>query len=329
MKTIRHISDVIGLLFLVSGRCRAFTPTHIGPLTFSARSLLGSTANLILKKPHSPDLGRVGQKKQPVLHVATTASPLEETKVESSGESLSSKLFKVYVSTMRKATNLFPIWTILFSMIALNRPHSFDWFTTLYFTEALEILVLSMGLTLTPQDFVNVLKRPKAVILQFFNCFAVMPLLAYALGMGFGLDQALLAGMVLVGSINGAQASNLCTYIAKGNVALSVVMTTLSTVGTIVMTPLLCKSLLGTIVPVDAYGIARSTVTVVLAPLAVGMTLKKCVPKFVKLILPLAPLVGVFATCLLVSSAVAQVAEPILGAGLTLQVSNNSLYNDK
>jgi BASS family bile acid:Na+ symporter len=120
---------------------------------------------------------------------------------------------------MRKATNLFPIWTILFSMIALNRPHSFDWFTTLYFTEALEILVLSMGLTLTPQDFVNVLKRPKAVILQFFNCFAVMPLLAYALGMGFGLDQALLAGMVLVGSINGAQASNLCTYIAKGNVA--------------------------------------------------------------------------------------------------------------
>jgi len=261
--------------------------------------------------------------------VATTASPLEETKVESSGERLSSKLFKVYVSTMRKATNLFPIWTILFSMIALNRPHSFDWFTTLYFTEALEILVLSMGLTLTPQDFVNVLKRPKAVILQFFNCFAVMPLLAYALGMGFGLDQALLAGMVLVGSINGAQASNLCTYIAKGNVALSVVMTTLSTVGTIVMTPLLCKSLLGTIVPVDAYGIARSTVTVVLAPLAVGMTLKKCVPKFVKLILPLAPLVGVFATCLLVSSAVAQVAEPFLGAGLTLQVSNNSLYNDK
>lgn len=311
----------MGLPLLASGFCASFTPTQVGPLIFSTRSLLGSSRNLILKKPSSPELGWLGQKKRHLLHVATTASPLEETKVEASVESLSSKLFKVYVATMRKATNLFPLWTILFSMMALNRPRSFDWFTTLYFTEALEILVLSMGLTLTPQDFVNVLKRPNAVILQFFNCFAVMPLLAYALGQGFGLDPALLAGMVLVGSINGAQASNLCTYIAKGNVALSVVMTTLSTVGTIIMTPLLCKSLLGAIVPVDAYGIARSTVTVVLAPLAVGMTLKKCVPKFVKLILPLAPLVGVFATCLLVSSAVAQVAEPILGAGISLQVS--------
>jgi predicted Na+-dependent transporter len=86
--------------------------------------------------------------------------------------------------------------------------------------------------------------------------------LALVLGKAFGLDAGLLAGMVLVGSINGGQASNLCTYIAKGNVALSVLMTTATTVGAIFMTPFLCKSLLGAVVPVDARGIAISTLQV-------------------------------------------------------------------
>lgn len=87
----------------------------------------------------------------------------------------------------------------------------------------------------------------------------MMPILALVLGRAFGLDAGLLAGMVLVGSINGGQASNLCTYIAKGNVALSVLMTTATTVGAILMTPFLCKTMLGAVVPVDAKGIAVST----------------------------------------------------------------------
>jgi BASS family bile acid:Na+ symporter len=90
----------------------------------------------------------------------------------------------------------------------------------------------------------------------------MMPVLAMLLGKTFKLEPALLAGMVLVGSINGGQASNLCTYIARGNVALSVLMTTATTIGAIVMTPLLCKGLLGAVVPVDAAGIAKSTVEV-------------------------------------------------------------------
>eukprot|EP00802_Teleaulax_amphioxeia_P013229 Tamp_13278.p2 GENE.Tamp_13278~~Tamp_13278.p2 ORF type:complete len:101 (-),score=22.29 Tamp_13278:1081-1383(-) len=80
----------------------------------------------------------------------------------------------------------------------------------------------------------------------------MMPLLALALGKAFKLNDALLAGTVLVGCINGGQASNLCTCIAKGNVALSVLMTTATTIGAIFRTPLLCKLLLGAVVPVDA-----------------------------------------------------------------------------
>jgi BASS family bile acid:Na+ symporter len=119
--------------------------------------------------------------------------------------------------------------------------------------------MLSMGITLTPADFVAVASEPSSIIMQFALCYGMMPGLALLLGRAFGLDAGLLAGMVLVGSINGGQASNLCTYIAKGNVALSVLMTTATTVGAILMTPFLCKAMLGAVVPVDARGIAVST----------------------------------------------------------------------
>lgn len=235
-------------------------------------------------------------------------------------ESTGQKIFKTYTKVASVATTLFPLWTVLFTGIALKSPSSFDWFTTDYFTGALAALMLSMGITLKPADFVKVASRPNAVFMQFSLCYAMMPILALALGKVFALDPAILAGVVLVGSINGGQASNLCTYIARGNVALSVLMTTATTLGAIFMTPLLCKGLLGAVVPVDAAGIAFSTIQVVLAPIAAGMTLNKFFPKFVQSILPFAPVVGVVSTCLLVASAVAQVAEPILSAGISLQI---------
>jgi bile acid:Na+ symporter, BASS family len=154
------------------------------------------------------------------------------------------------------------VWTVLFTALALRSPSSFAWFTTEYFTGALAALMLSMGITLTPDDFVQVAKQPTPTIVQFALCYGMMPILAYALGKAFKLNDALTAGMVLVGCINGGQASNLCTYIARGNVALSVLMTTATTLGAIVMTPLLCKGILGAVVPVDAAGIAYSTIQV-------------------------------------------------------------------
>jgi len=252
-----------------------------------------------------------------LVMAAETAAASEEGGAEE--KSTGSKLFNAYVKTAGVATTLFPLWTVLFTGAALSSPQSFAWFTTEYFTAALAALMLSMGITLTPQDFLDVLKEPASVAMQFTLCYAMMPLLALGLGKFFGLDPAMLAGMVLVGSINGGQASNLCTYIARGNVALSVLMTTATTVGAIFMTPLICKGLLGTVVPVDAVGIAFSTIQVVLGPIAVGMATNKFFPNFVKKILPITPVIGVLSTCMLVASAVAQVTEPILNAGLQLQ----------
>jgi len=170
--------------------------------------------------------------------------------------------FDIYVKTSEWIVNLFPIWTVLCSVLALYRPSLFNWLTTNYFTAGLGLLMLSMGITLSPKDFTDVLKRPSAVFVGFLGCYAFMPALAIAVSKIFNLSPELAAGLVLVGSINGGQASNLCTYIAKGDVALSVMMTTATTLGAIVMTPLLCKLLLGTVVPIDAVGISISTVQV-------------------------------------------------------------------
>ncbi|GAX19626.1 bile acid:Na+ symporter, BASS family [Fistulifera solaris] len=254
----------------------------------------------------------------------TSETPAES--VEKKAESFGSKAFDLYLKTADVATNLFPFWTVLFTAIALKSPQSFAWFSTEYFTACLAALMLSMGITLTPKDFADVAANPVPTILQFALCYGMMPGLALVLGKAFGMSPAIMAGMVLVGSVNGGQASNLCTYIAKGNVALSVLMTTATTLGAIFMTPILCKALLGAVVPIDALGIARSTIEVVLVPIVVGMTTNKFFPNFVKAILPFAPVVGVVSTCLLVGSSVAQVAPSILAAGWGLQVALSLLH---
>ncbi len=181
-------------------------------------------------------------------------------------KSLSAKFFDAYTKTANAATVLFPLWTVLFTAIAIKRPSTFDFFTTDHFTAALGALMLSMGITLTPAEFVAVASEPRSILMQFTLCYGMMPILAFVLGKSFGLDSGLLAGIVLVGSMNGGQASNLATFIANGNVALSVLMTTATTVGAILMTPLLCKAMLGTVVPIDAKGIALSTCQVSFTP---------------------------------------------------------------
>ncbi len=258
--------------------------------------------------------------RKPVAAVSASTTALASTAAGAAPKKKRTA-FEIYEQTSELIVNLFPIWTVLFSGLALYRPEMFAWFTTKYFTAGLGLLMLSMGITLSPQDFADVLKRPSAVLVGFIACYGFMPALAYATAKGFALSPEMMAGLVLVGSINGGQASNLCTYIAKGDVALSVMMTTATTIGAIFMTPILCKYLLGAIVPVDAVGIAISTVQVVLAPIVLGMLANKYLNRAVKAVLPFSPVVGMVSTCLLVASAVAQCAPAILGAGWSLQLA--------
>lgn len=232
----------------------------------------------------------------------------------------SNSLWNTYVRCSTIFTNLFPVWTLLCALSALKKPALYTWLTTPYFTLSLGMLMLSMGITLSIEDFRRVLRRFGAVALGFLGCYVAMPLLALALARLFSLPADLAAGVILIGAVNGGQASNLCTYIANGNVALSVMMTTATTLGAIFMTPLISKVLIGTVVPVNAVGIAMSTIQVVLFPIALGMILNRYANRAVKAVLPFSPVVGVVATCLLVGSAVAQCGPAILNAGLSLQI---------
>lgn len=256
----------------------------------------------------------------PCSRATTTASAANPAENDASAATLASKVWKVYVSASNIFTNMFPIWTLGVAVAALKKPALFTWLTTPYFTASLGILMLSMGITLSVEDFKRVLRRFNAVAIGFVGCYVVMPALAVLLTRLFNLPPDLAAGTILVGAVNGGQASNLCTYIANGNVALSVMMTTSTTLGAMFMTPLIAKFLIGTVVPVNALGIAWSTIQVVLIPIAVGMLLNKYCNKLVKAVLPFSPVMGVAATCLLVGSSVAQCASPILAAGISLQV---------
>jgi len=216
-------------------------------------------------------------------------------------------------------TNLFPLWNVFGAALALKQPSAYAFMSTDYFTVALSVLMFSMGITMTLDDFKRVATKPGPVALNFLACYGMMPVLGLFIAKAFGLAPALVAGCVLVGSINGGQASNLCTYIAKGDVALSVLMTTSTTIGTIFMTPLLAKLVLGAIVPVDSMGIVLSTIQVVLAPILVGVLANMAAPKVCRAVEPFCPIVGVVATVVLVGASVAKCAGPILDAGLSLQ----------
>nr|XP_010914978.1 probable sodium/metabolite cotransporter BASS2, chloroplastic isoform X3 [Elaeis guineensis] len=132
------------------------------------------------------------------------------------------------------------------------------------------------------------------------------------------LSAPLATGLILVSCCPGGQASNVATYISKGNVALSVLMTTCSTIGAIVMTPLLTKLLAGQLVPVDAAGLAISTFQVVLVPTIVGVLSHEYFPKFTERIITLTPLIGVILTTLLCASPIGQVSEVLKAQGAQL-----------
>lgn len=220
-------------------------------------------------------------------------------------------------------TTLFPVWVILGTIIGIYKPAMVTWLETDLFTVGLGFLMLSMGLTLTFDDFKRCLRNPWTVGVGFLAQYLIKPMLGFFIAMTLKLSAPLATGLILVSCCPGGQASNVATYISKGNVALSVLMTTCSTIGAIVMTPLLTKLLAGQLVPVDAAGLAISTFQVVLVPTIIGVLSNEFFPKFTSKIVTVTPLIGVILTTLLCASPIGQVADVLKtqGAQLLLPVA--------
>ncbi|KAG0461507.1 hypothetical protein HPP92_021804 [Vanilla planifolia] len=217
-------------------------------------------------------------------------------------------------------TTLFPLWVILGTIIGIYKPTAVTWLETDLFTVGLGFLMLSMGLTLTFEDFRRCLRNPWTVGVGFLAQYLIKPFLGFFIAMTLKLSAPLATGLILVSCCPGGQASNVATYISKGNVALSVLMTTCSTIGAIVMTPLLTKLLAGQLVPVDAAGLAISTFQVVLVPTVVGVLSHEYFPKFTEQIITVTPLIGVILTTLLCASPIGQVSEVLKSQGPRLIV---------
>ena len=192
-----------------------------------------------------------------------------------------------------KITSIFPLWTIAASAAGYKYPHLFAWFQP-YVTPALALTMLSMGMTLTWDDFKKVGRSPTDILIGFFAQFSIMPTAAYVISNMMQLPPELAAGLILVGCAPGGTASNLVTLIAGADVALSVLMTLCSTVAAIFFTPYLSTMLAGSIVDIKAKDLVVSTMSVVLAPVLTGLVLNTKAPKACAATSRVSPAISVF-----------------------------------
>lgn len=212
-------------------------------------------------------------------------------------------------------TNLFPLWVLVFGVLALFQPHWFTWFSGNWITWGLAIIMLGMGITLSVDDIRALKTMPRAILTGFFAQYLIMPFLGWAIAYGLALDGPFAVGLILVACCPGGTASNVVTYLARANVPLSVLMTMCSTFAAVVMTPLLTKWLAGTLVPVPAGGLFLSTVQIVLLPLILGLALHHYTPRVVNFVLPVAPLISVITIALICASIIGSSAQAVLNSG--------------
>ncbi len=220
----------------------------------------------------------------------------------------------------------FPAWVLAAALLALWQPSLFTWFSGPWIVWGLALVMLGMGLTLNVADFAAVLRLPGAVAVGFAAQYTIMPLLGWSVGKMLALPAPFAVGLILVACCPGGTASNVVTYLARGNVALSVLMTMCSTLAAVVMTPLLTGWLAGAYVPVDAWGIFLTTAQVVLAPVLVGLLLHHRAPRLTGFVLPAGPIMSVLVISLIVGSIIGQNATAIFAHGGQLLIAVTLLH---
>jgi len=212
-------------------------------------------------------------------------------------------------------TSYFALWMVAFSLFAYFFPFHLSGLTK-FITPTLGIIMFGMGMTTTPEDFKRVFKRRGDVIVGTTAQYAIMPLLGYLIARALGLEPILAAGVVLVGSCPGGTASNVITYLARGDLALSVSLTAVSTMLSPVLTPVLTYVYAGTWVDVPVGGLFLSTFEIVLVPVVAGIALRWALREKSRAAAVLMPSVSALGIIFVVGVIVAANAENIKTAGL-------------
>ncbi|EIB7121397.1 bile acid:sodium symporter family protein [Acinetobacter baumannii] len=211
----------------------------------------------------------------------------------------------------------FALWVIIFAALALWQPEFFVWLKA-YIPWILGIIMLGMGMTMTVDDFKGVLQSPKAVLIGVVAQFVVMPGLAFILCKLFNLPPEIAVGVILVGCCPGGTASNVITYMAKGNVALSVACTSVSTLLAPVLTPAIFYLLASQWLKIDAASMFISILQVVLLPIVIGLILRTWLKRQVESYIQVMPLVSVIAIVAIVAAIIGGSKAAILQSGLLI-----------
>lgn len=200
--------------------------------------------------------------------------------------------------------------------LALFLPGAALWVRPSWINPLLGVAMFGMGLTLKPRDFALVFARPRDMLAGCAAQFLVMPVLAFGLSRLFHLDPALAAGVALVGACPGGTASNVMTYFARGDVALSVGMTSVNTLLSPLLTPCITYLLLRETVSVDVAAMFLAIVKVIVLPVGLGLILNRFCENLTRRMVKFLPLVSELAICLIVAAVVSRNADRILTNGV-------------
>jgi len=218
------------------------------------------------------------------------------------------------------ATFLFPLGAIFITVISWLYPQLLSPFSD-YIVPLLGVVMLGMGMTLRYENFLEILKRPKIISVGVILQFLFMPLFAFLVSIALGLDDALLIGLVLVGSCPGGTASNVICYLARGDVALSITLTTVSTLLAVIFTPLLAWLYIGERVPVPIMQMMFDIFRIILIPVAIGVLINHYFGQSLHLVKRVFPFISIIAIILIIGIIMALtqpqlhlVALPVLAA---------------
>lgn len=223
-------------------------------------------------------------------------------------------------SVFSRLTQLFPFWAIIISLLAWQYPELFRSYET-WIVPLLSVVMFGMGLTLHLSDFSYVLQMPRLIFAGIALQYTIMPLTAVVLSDLMELDPVLTAGMILVGTCPGGTASNVICYLARGNVALSITLTAVSTFLAIILTPALTAELVSKTIDVPVLDMLLSILYMVIIPVSAGVLLNHVAGKILKPVRLVFPLLSVIAIVFIIAIIVSLNAQQVHQIGATVLIA--------
>ncbi|KAK8717853.1 hypothetical protein V6N13_045106 [Hibiscus sabdariffa] len=210
---------------------------------------------------------------------------------------------KVDISQVLSA--MLPFVVAITAVAALAQPSTFTWVSKELYAPALGGIMLSIGIRLSFDDFTLAVKRPLPLSIGLIAQYMLKPALGVLVAKAFGMPPIFYAGFILTSCVAGAQLSSYASFLSKGDVAVSILLTSFTTIVSVIVTPLLTGLLIGSVVPVDAVAMSKSILQVVFIPITIGLVLNTYAKPVVRILQPVMPFVAMICTSLCIGSPLA------------------------